>query len=75
MKDRIAKSLIEEAEARGIFFTQDTGRAYTAEVDEEVKKELVRRVIAPMFPDVTQREFFLTCLSIFACHRGGHGFV
>jgi hypothetical protein len=53
----------EEAVARSIFFTQDTGRAFTAEVDEEVKKELVRRVIAPMFPDVSQRDFFLTCLS------------
>jgi hypothetical protein len=54
----------EEAQERGIHFTQDTGRAYTAEaeVNRIVKEELGRRIIALFLPDESQREFFFNSL-------------
>jgi len=49
----------KETEERGIYFTHDTGRDYTAEVDGKDTAALMHRVIAKFIPDESKREFFL----------------
>jgi hypothetical protein len=53
----------EEARAKGIRFTLDTKRAYTADVAEMDKDDLIRRVIEGFLPNQDQRMSFLNHLS------------
>jgi hypothetical protein len=49
----------EEAREKKIRFTRDTGRVYTAKVDETLKEEVQRRVIDAFLPDTAQQKMFL----------------
>ena len=53
----------EEAHEQGIFFIHDTLRAYKAEVDGTVKKDLLKRIIESFMPDEDQRKMLMNSLS------------
>ncbi|KAJ1475838.1 hypothetical protein T484DRAFT_1750891, partial [Baffinella frigidus] len=53
----------EEAREKGIRFTLDTKRAYTADVAQKDRDDLVRRVIEGFLPNEDQRKSFLNHLS------------
>ena len=53
----------EEARKKSICFTLDTKRAYTADVAQKDRDDLVRRVIAGFLPDADQRKSLLNHLS------------
>ena len=52
-----------EAQARGIRFTIETGRAYTAHVANEDMNFLMSRVINGMLPDAKQKKMVLNCIA------------
>jgi hypothetical protein len=53
----------EEAKEREIRFIHDTKRAYTAEVDLELKKEVHRRIFDGFMPDAEQQKHYLSSTS------------
>ena len=53
----------EEAKKREIRFIHDTKRAYTAEVDPELKKEVHRRIFHGFIPDAEKQKHYLSSLS------------
>jgi len=53
----------EEAKKKKIRFTHDTKRAYNAEVDPELKKEVLIRIFDGFMPDAEQLKHYLSSLA------------
>jgi hypothetical protein len=53
----------KEAKERGIRFTIETGRAYTADVSQTDRDDLMSRIIDAMLPDAEQRKMILSCFA------------
>jgi hypothetical protein len=53
----------KEAKDRGICFTIDTGRAYTADVAKKDRDDLMSRIIDAMLPDAEQQKMILSCFA------------
>jgi hypothetical protein len=53
----------EEAKKRKIRFIHDTKRAYNAEVDPELKKEVQRRIFDGFIPDAEKQKHYLSTIS------------
>jgi len=53
----------KEAQGRGIRFTIETGRAYTADVSQTDRDDLMSRIIEGMLPDAEQRKMILSCFA------------
>jgi hypothetical protein len=54
---------LAEAKGRKIYFIHDTKRAYNAEVDPELKKEVHRRIFEGFMADAEQLEHYLSSLA------------
>jgi hypothetical protein len=52
-----------EAKERNIRFTIDTGRAYTADVSQTDRDDLICRIFDGMLPDAEQQKMFFSCLA------------